>query len=83
MSSELPADDEALWRKLFLSEEARRTYPLAMPWRGGYRWFQSDNVIDLQDYRSSIEKERICRVLLRISNHLQVVEVAAGSRQTE
>jgi hypothetical protein len=70
MSSVLPADDEALWRKLILSEEARRTYPLAMPWRGGYRWFQSDNVVDLQPYRSTFEKERICRVLLRICPQL-------------
>jgi hypothetical protein len=66
MSSELPADDEALWRKLLMPEEARRGHPLALPWSGGYRWFQSDNVVDLQDYRSSIEKERICRVLLGI-----------------
>jgi hypothetical protein len=67
MASEPPADDDELWHKLILSEEARRTYPLAMPWRGGYRWFASDNVVDLQKYRSAFEKERICRVLLRVS----------------
>jgi hypothetical protein len=50
-----------------MSEEARQAYPHAPSWDGGFRWFQSENIIDLQDYRSSIEKERICRVLLRIS----------------
>jgi hypothetical protein len=50
-----------------MPEETRLLYPHAPRWSGGYRWFRSENVIDLLNYRSSVEKERICQVLLRIS----------------
>jgi hypothetical protein len=53
-----------LWQKLIMPEETRRLYPSAPLWDGGYRWFRSGNVVDLQDYRSSADKERIRRVLL-------------------
>jgi hypothetical protein len=60
-------NDDAFCRKFIMPEETRWLYPSAPAWSGGYRWFQSDNVVDLQQYRSASEKERICRVLLRMS----------------
>jgi hypothetical protein len=47
-----------------MPEEVRRLYPTAPRWAGGYRWFLSPNVVDLQGYRSASEQERIRRVLL-------------------
>jgi len=47
-----------------MSEEDRRTHPTAPSWDGGFRWFRSTNVLDLQQYRSPAEKERIRAVLL-------------------
>jgi hypothetical protein len=55
---------DPLWHRLVMPEETRRTYPSAPAWDGGYRWFRSRNVVDLQSYRSPFEKERIRRVLL-------------------
>jgi hypothetical protein len=57
-------EDEAFFRKFVMSEETRLLYPSPPRWSGGYRWFQSNNVVDLQDYRSPIDKERVRRVLL-------------------
>jgi hypothetical protein len=54
----LPKPDD-LNRRLIMSEEDRRTYPTARQWNGGYRWFRSANVIDLQNYRSQAEQKRI------------------------
>ena len=57
-------DDNDFNRKFIMSEEDRRAYPTARQWNGGYRWFRSTNVIDLQNYRSPAEKKRIKVVLL-------------------
>jgi hypothetical protein len=46
-------------RRFIMSEEDRRAYPTARQWNGGYRWFRTANVIDLQNYRSSADKRRI------------------------
>jgi hypothetical protein len=59
-----PDANTTLWQKLIMPEETRCLYPSAPPWDGGYRWFQSPNIIDLQDYRSAIERKRIRLVLL-------------------
>jgi hypothetical protein len=50
--------DEDLLYRLIRPEEELRQHP------GGYRWFRSTNIIDLQHYRSPAEKERIRKVLL-------------------
>ena len=55
---------DTLWQRLVMPEEDRRTYPAAPQWVGGFRWFRSTNVVDLQHYRSPAEKERIRVVLL-------------------
>jgi hypothetical protein len=57
----------AFYRRFLMPEESRLLYPHAPAWSGGFRWFKSENVIDLQQYRTAFEKERICRVLLRVS----------------
>ena len=43
--------DDLLLRRLILCEEDRRRLFPATPWTGGYRWFKSPNVIDLEAYR--------------------------------
>jgi hypothetical protein len=63
MGSQPNPDD--LWQKLVMPEEDKRLYPAAPSRDGGYRWFRSANIVDLQHYRSPSEKERIRMVLLR------------------
>jgi len=58
------AEELQLARRWTFPEEDRAQFTAA-PWRGGYRWFRSANVIDLWHYRNSVEKARICAVLLR------------------
>jgi hypothetical protein len=53
-----------LYHQLTMPEEDRRAHPTAPQWTGGYRWFRSANVVDLQNYRSPAEKKRIKAVLL-------------------
>ncbi len=65
MSAKLKQDSDRLWQKLVMPEEDRRKFPSAPSWDGGYRWFRSANVVDLQHYRSPAEKEHIRVVLLR------------------
>ena len=52
-SCEDEEDDELLLRRLILCEEDRRRLFPATTWTGGYRWFRSLNVIDLEAYRST------------------------------
>ena len=66
MSPEPKSGSNPFWQKLVMPEEDKRAYPSAPQWDGGYRWFRSTNVIDLQRYRSPAEKERIRVVLLRL-----------------
>jgi len=42
--------DEAFLRRLIFPEEDRHRFT-ATPWRGGFRWFRSTNVICLERYR--------------------------------
>jgi len=57
MSSAAPKPDN-LYHQLTMPEEDRRAHPTVPQWAGGYRWFRSVNVVDLQQYRSPAEKER-------------------------
>jgi hypothetical protein len=54
-----------------MSEEDRRVHPKVPAWDGGFRWFRSRNVVDLQNYRSQNEKLRIRLVILKKSNWSQ------------
>ena len=66
MSSNANRAGDTFWQKLIMPEEIRRMYPSAPRWDGGFRWFLARNVVDLQHYRSSTEKERIRAVLLGV-----------------
>jgi hypothetical protein len=56
-------DDVAFMRQMTWSEERRRrTYPWK-PWNGGYRWFESPNVIDLWPHYSETQRIEIYRRL--------------------
>jgi hypothetical protein len=54
-------EEKAFWQKLVLPEEEGRWI---RDWVGGYRWFRSPNVIQLERYRSSADMARIRIVLL-------------------
>jgi hypothetical protein len=41
---------EAFFRALIFSEEERHRYTTAS-WDGGYRWFESSNVVPIERYR--------------------------------
>jgi hypothetical protein len=59
-----PKPINPVWQKLVMPEEDRRRHPLVPSWTGGFRWFRSANIVDLQQYRSPAEKERIRAVVL-------------------
>jgi hypothetical protein len=42
-------DEDTFWRKLVLPQEERMR--LGIPWRGGYRWFRSPNIIPIEQWR--------------------------------
>jgi hypothetical protein len=44
-------DDEAFLQTLIRPEEDRHHLHPELPWRGGYRWFRSANVIPMERYR--------------------------------
>jgi hypothetical protein len=64
MSAQPKQGSNSFWQKLVLPEEDRLAYPSAPAWDGGYRWFRSPNIVDLQSYRSPAEKDRIRTRLL-------------------
>ena len=48
-------EDDSFLQSLVLPEEDRmRLAPT--PWRGGYRWFRSPNIIPIERYRKQIRK---------------------------
>jgi hypothetical protein len=52
MTKEPSLDDEAFLRRLIFPEEDRHRFT-ATPWRGGYRWFRSPNVVCIEHYRAA------------------------------
>jgi hypothetical protein len=48
-------EDEAFLRRLIFPEEDRHRFT-ATPWRGGYRWFRSANVVCIEHYRTAETK---------------------------
>ena len=47
-------EDEEFLRWMIFPEEDRHKFTTT-PWRGGYRWFRSPNVIPLEHYRRPLE----------------------------
>jgi hypothetical protein len=43
-------EDEAFLRRLIFPEEDRRLFTTT-PWRGGFRWFRSPNVVPIEQWR--------------------------------
>jgi hypothetical protein len=54
-------EEEQSLRRYILSEEDRATLT-GERWNGGYRWFQSANVICLEHYRRPAETEPASRL---------------------
>jgi hypothetical protein len=54
-SCENEEDDDLLLRRLIPCEEDRRRLFAATAWTGGYRWFRSPNVIDLEVRRKAAQ----------------------------
>jgi hypothetical protein len=51
------ADEETFMRRMTTPEEDCHLYTAA-PWKGGFRWFRSENVVCLEKYRR-LRKERL------------------------
>lgn len=70
MADRAPEDrgPDALWRRMILPEEDRRCQPCPPQWNGSYRWFRSPNIIDLWNYRSAADKQRIIEFMWRRVN---------------
>jgi hypothetical protein len=56
---------ETFWRKMILPEEERRRQLYPPIWNGSYRWFRSPNIVDLWQYRSDVDKQRIIEFMWR------------------
>jgi hypothetical protein len=56
-STRIKDDTDTFWQKLVLPEEDRRRLFPDTPWRGGYRWFRSPNVVPIEKYRSHQTEE--------------------------
>jgi hypothetical protein len=48
-------EDDSFLQSLVLPEEDR-IHRTSTPWRGGYRWFRSPNVIPIEKYRKRVGK---------------------------
>ena len=59
----VPDENEEFMCKITLSEEERRRQYPWMPWTGSYRWFESENVIDLWPRYSAAERMAIYKRL--------------------
>jgi hypothetical protein len=52
-------------RRRILPEEIRRNRVPPPVFDGSFRWFMSPNIVDLWQYRSPIEKQRIISLMRR------------------
>lgn len=57
--------NEPFWQKRIACWELKRVYDPYLVWDGSYRWFQSSNVVRLEDYRDAVEMERIRTSILK------------------
>ena len=51
--------NEDFWKRKIACWEMKRSYDPSYVWDGGFRWFESANVVRLEDYRTGIEMDRI------------------------
>ncbi len=64
--NELLDEDVVFMREMTWSEEKRRLRYPWMPWNGGYRWFESPNVIDIWPHYSEAQRFEIYKRLRRL-----------------
>jgi hypothetical protein len=57
--------NEPFWQRKILCWESKKHYDPSYVWDGTYRWFQSSNVVKLEDYRDSVEIARIRENILK------------------
>jgi hypothetical protein len=57
--------NEDFWRKRILPWESKRHYDQSLVWDGLWRWFQSPNIVKLEDYRDATEIARIRENILK------------------
>jgi len=50
---------EEFWQKKILPWEKKLQYDPSLVWDGLYRWFESPNVVRLEDFRDPTEMHRI------------------------
>jgi hypothetical protein len=50
LAADQDAEDEAFLRRIIFPEEDRHLFT-STPWRGGYRWFRSPNVVPIEQAR--------------------------------
>jgi hypothetical protein len=56
MESKEELDDDMFMRRMTWSEEERRQRCPWTLWNGGYRWFESPNVVDLWPHYSEVQR---------------------------
>ena len=47
-------EDEAFLRRVIFPEKDRHLFTTT-PWRGGYRWFRSPNIIPIEQWRAKLK----------------------------
>ena len=57
--------NEDFWKRKIACWETKRQYDPSLVWDGGFRWFQSANVMRLEDYRNPSEMQRIRENILK------------------
>jgi hypothetical protein len=50
LAADQEAEDEAFLHRIIFPEEDRHLFT-STPWRGGYRWFRSSNVVPIEQWR--------------------------------
>ena len=57
--------NEAFWQRKSSVGKSKKLYDPYFVCDGSYRWFQSSNVVRLEDYRDAVEMERIRTSILK------------------
>jgi hypothetical protein len=59
LARKLSEADEMFMREITPAEEDRHLFTSA-PWRGGYRWYRSPNVVCLEQYQRPASSPTTC-----------------------
>jgi hypothetical protein len=47
-------EDKVFLRRIIFPEEDRHLFT-TIPWRGGYRWFRSPNIVPIEQWRAKVK----------------------------